>query len=111
MTIPGFTSLFGRFNYDFKSRYFVQASIRRDGQSSLAPGKKYGTFPGYSIGWRPSQENFWQNSAFMKSWFPEVKIKGSYAKVGNALGGYPYLTTFGAALYGNIGAINPSGGR
>jgi len=105
----GFNSLFGRFNYDYKSKYFVQASIRRDGQSSLAPGKKYGTFPGYSVGWRPSQESFWQNSNFLRIWFSEVKIKGSYAKVGNALGGYPYLTTFGAALYGNIGAINPSG--
>jgi len=105
----GFNSLFGRFNYDYKSKYFVQASIRRDGQSSLAPGKKYGTFPGYSVGWRPSQESFWQNSNFLRTWFSEVKIKGSYAKVGNALGGYPYLTTFGAALYGNIGAINPSG--
>lgn len=105
----GFTSLFGRFNYDFKSKYFVQASIRRDGQSSLAPGKKYGTFPGYSIGWRPSQEAFWQNSPGLSNVFSEVKIKGSYAKVGNALGGYPYLTTFGATLYGNIGAINPSG--
>jgi len=105
----GFNSLFGRFNYDYKSKYFVQASIRRDGQSSLAPGKKYGTFPGYSVGWRPSQESFWQNSNFLRTWFNEVKIKGSYAKVGNALGGYPYLTTFGAALYGNIGAINPSG--
>lgn len=105
----GFTSLFGRFNYDFKSKYFLQASIRKDGQSSLAPGRKYGTFPGYSVGWRPSQEGFWQNSPFLRDWFPEVKIKGSYAKVGNALSGYPYLTTFGAALYGNLGAINPSG--
>ncbi len=105
----GFTSLFGRFNYDFKSRYFIQASIRRDGQSSLAPGRKYGTFPGYSIGWRPSQEAFWQNSPGLSNVFSEVKIKGSYAKVGNALGGYPYLTTFGAALYGNLGGLAPSG--
>jgi TonB-dependent starch-binding outer membrane protein SusC len=105
----GFTSLFGRFNYDFKNKYFVQATIRRDGQSSLAPGKKYGTFPGYSVGWRPSQEGFWQNSSFLRTTFSEFKVKGSYAKVGNALSGYPYLTTFGAALYGNLGAINPSG--
>ncbi len=105
----GFSSLFGRFNYDFKNKYFIQGTIRRDGQSSLAPGKKYGTFPGYSIGWRPSQESFWQNSSFLNTWFSEAKLKASYAKVGNALSGYPYLTTFGAALYGNIGAINPSG--
>ncbi|MEI9958635.1 MAG: TonB-dependent receptor [Ferruginibacter sp.] len=105
----GFTSVFGRFNYDYKNRYFVQASVRKDGQSSLAPGKKYGTFPGYSVGWRPSGEQFWKNSDFLSKWFSEVKIKGSFAKVGNALGGYPYLTTFGAALYGNIGGLAPSG--
>lgn len=105
----GFTSLFGRFNYDYKNRYFVQASIRRDGQSALAPGKRYGVFPGYSIGWRPSQESFWKNSAVLSKWITEAKIKGSYAKVGNTLGGYPYLTTFGAALYGGLGGLIPSG--
>ncbi|MFX8612737.1 hypothetical protein ABTM13_20165, partial [Acinetobacter baumannii] len=47
-TQTGFNSLFGRFNYDYKNKYFVQASIRRDGQSSLAPDKRYGTFPGFS---------------------------------------------------------------
>jgi TonB-linked SusC/RagA family outer membrane protein len=105
----GFTSLFGRINYDYKNRYFAQASIRKDGQSALAPGKKYGTFPGYSIGWRLSQESFWKNSATLNKWFNEVKIKASYAKVGNTLTGYPYLSTFDAALYGNLGGLAPSG--
>ncbi|MEP7277575.1 MAG: TonB-dependent receptor [Bacteroidota bacterium] len=105
----GFSSIFGRFNYDFKNKYFIQGTIRRDGQSSLAPGKRYGIFPGYSAGWRPSQEKFWKNSPFLSSWFNEVKIKGSYAKVGNALDKYRYLTTFGAALYGNLGGLAPSG--
>lgn len=105
----GFASLFGRVNYDFRNKYFAQASIRRDGQSSLAPGKKYGVFPGYSVGWRPSQESFWKNSAALTNWFGDMKIKGSYAKVGNALTGYPYLSTFGAALYGNLGGLTPSG--
>lgn len=104
----GFLSTFGRINYDYKGRYFAQASIRRDGQSSLAPGNQYGTFPGYSIGWRPSQEAFWQKSALNKV-INEMKIKGSFAKVGNALSGYPYLTTFGAATYGNLPGIGPNG--
>jgi TonB-dependent starch-binding outer membrane protein SusC len=101
----GFESLFGRFNYDFDNKYFLQASIRRDGQSSLAPGKRYGVFPGGSVGWRVSQENFWQNSPFLSKIFNEVKLKASYAVVGNALGGFPYATTFGPANYGNIGGI------
>lgn len=101
----GFESLFGRLNYDYKNKYFAQASIRRDGQSSLAPDKRYGVFPGFSVGWRASQEGFWKSSAFLNRWFPEVKIKGSYAKVGNTLGGFPFLSTYGSRPYGNIAGI------
>lgn len=101
----GFNSFFGRFNYDYKNKYFIQATFRRDGQSSLAPGKKYGDFPGFSAGWRPSEEGFWRNNAFLTKWIGDVKLKGSYAKVGNTLGGLPYLSTFGSANYGNISGI------
>ncbi len=101
----GFESFFARLNYDFASKYFLQASVRRDGQSSLAPDKRYGTFPGFSAGWRPSEESFWKNNPFLGKWFTDVKIKASYATVGNTLGGLPYLSTFGAAAYGNVNGI------
>lgn len=101
----GFESVFGRFNYDFRNKYFVQATFRRDGQSSLAPGKKYGNFPGFSVGWRPSEEGFWKSNEFLTEWLSDVKLKASYAVVGNALGGLPYLSTFGGAPYGNISGI------
>jgi TonB-linked SusC/RagA family outer membrane protein len=101
----GFNSVFGRLNYDYKSRYFAQATFRRDGQSSLAPGNQYGNFPGFSVGWRPSEEDFWKGSNFMSTWFGDVKLKASYAKVGNSLGGLPYLSTFASAPYGNINGI------
>jgi len=105
----GFTSTFGRFNYDYRNKYFVQASFRRDGQSALAPGKRYGTFPGFSVGWRPSQETFWQGNSFLNTWINEAKLKASYAKVGNTLGGYPYLTSFGSAAYGNLNGLGATG--
>jgi TonB-dependent starch-binding outer membrane protein SusC len=101
-TKAGFESLFGRFNYDFKSKYFIQATIRRDGQSSLAEDKRYGSFPGFSIGWRPSEENFW---APIAPYVNEAKIKASYAKVGNTLSNFPYLSTFSTAPYGNVSGI------
>ena len=101
-----FESLFGRINYDFKNKYFFQASVRRDGQSSLAKDKRYGNFPGYSFGWRISEEGAWKDNKFLSKWFPEVKLKYSYAKVGNTLGGFPYLpATFGPALYGGLNGI------
>jgi TonB-linked SusC/RagA family outer membrane protein len=98
----GFESVFGRFNYDFGSKYFVQASIRRDGQSSLAEDKRYGVFPGASIGWRPSEEKFWSG---LSNVINDFKIKASFAKVGNTLGGFPYLSTYASFPYGNTGGI------
>ncbi len=95
-----FTSMFGRFNYDFDGKYFLQASIRRDGLSSLAPQQRFGLFPGFSVGWRPIKEKFWK-SRFIS----DLKLKASYAEVGNKLSGFRYLSTYAAAPYGNIGGI------
>lgn len=107
-----FESVFARFNYDYKGRYFLQASVRRDGISALAADKRYGTFPGASVGWRPSEEKFWKENSFLSKWVNEFKIKASYAEVGNTLttglftGNTPYLAqTFGPAPYGNIGGV------
>jgi TonB-linked SusC/RagA family outer membrane protein len=105
----GFTSLFGRLNYDFAGRYFFQATIRRDGQSALAPGNKYGVFPGFSAGWRISEEGFWQGSEGLSRAVSDLKLKASYAKVGNTLGSYPYLSTYGSTPYGNLSGIGPTG--
>ncbi|MEI6263985.1 MAG: SusC/RagA family TonB-linked outer membrane protein [Sphingobacteriia bacterium] len=107
-TRSGFQSLFGRVNYDFANKYFFQASVRRDGQSSLAPETRFGVFPGFSGGWRISQEKFWDKSTFLRKYLSDVKIKASYAIVGNALGGFPYLSTFSAANYGNLSGLAPN---
>ena len=96
-------SIFGRLNYDFNNKYFIQGTIRRDGLSSLGLDNRYGNFPGVSIGWRPTQEKFWK-----LKFFNDIKIKGSYAVVGNPLGGFGYLSTYGSAPYGNIGGISVS---
>jgi TonB-dependent starch-binding outer membrane protein SusC len=103
----GFRSTFARLSYDYGNRYFAQFSIRRDGQSSLAPNKRYGMFPGGSIGWRLSEESFWKNSALANK-INELKLRASYAIVGNQVGGFPYLSTYGPAPYGSISgnAIN-----
>ena len=74
-TVSAIDSYFGRLNYDYKGRYFVQASFRIDGQSSLAQGNKYGNFPGSSIGWRPVQEKFWKSVPFLNKKFQILKLK------------------------------------
>jgi TonB-linked SusC/RagA family outer membrane protein len=93
-------SFFARLNYDYANRYFFQATIRRDGLSSLGTDNRYGNFPGFSVGWRPTQEKFWKFD-----FFNDIKLKASYAIVGNPIGGFRYLSTYGSAPYGNIGGI------
>jgi TonB-linked SusC/RagA family outer membrane protein len=86
-------------SYDFRSKYFVQGSIRRDGLSSLAEENRYGTFPGVSVGWRISEEAFWTPLAAVLN---DVKLRASYAVVGNIVGGFPYLSLYGPAPYGGV---------
>lgn len=103
-----FESLLARVNYDFKNRYFLQGSIRRDGLSSLSTENRYGVFPGFSAGWRLSDENFWRNNRFLGRVVSEFKLRASYATVGNNLTGFRYLSNYGAAPYGSIGGLAAS---
>ena len=96
----GYQSFFGRMNYDFDNRYFAQFSVRRDGLSSLPKDNQYGNFFGGSLGWRVSQEKFW-NKTGLNKFINELKLRASYAEVGNEpSAAFPYLTTYGLAPYG-----------
>lgn len=99
----GFISFAGRLNYSFRDKYFVQATLRRDGLSSLPEANRYGTFPGVSAGWTLSEESFMDGVRDVVS---DFKIRGSYGKVGNvSIGNYPYLGLYGAAKYGDHNGI------
>ncbi len=69
----------GRINYAFKGKYLFQAIMRWDGSSRLAPGKKWNSFPGISLGWRIKDEGFLSGADFLS----ELKLRASYGKVGN----------------------------
>ena len=102
LTENGFISYAGRLNYNFRNKYFLQATLRRDGLSSLPEANRYGTFPGLSAGWTISEESFMENAEFIN----DFKIRGSYGKVGNvSIGNYPYLGLYGAAKYGDTNGI------
>lgn len=107
---PGLFSLFTRLNYDYKGKYFIQASFRRDGLSRFAEDRRFGNFPGASIGYRISNEDFWKSGSLGKI-FNDFKIRGSWAKVGNAniAGGlFPTLNLYGLRPYGAISGIAAS---
>lgn len=81
-------SYLGRLNYEFKGKYLVSASFRRDGYSGFAPGNKWGNFPGASLGWRISEEPFMKALPLLS----DLKVRASYGKVGfNAIGNYDYV--------------------
>lgn len=71
--VAGFAA---RVNYNFDDRYFLEASLRRDG-SYLFGGmnKRWVTLPGVSIGWRLDRESF-----FSADWVQNLKIRGGYGK-------------------------------
>ncbi|HCL84228.1 MAG TPA: SusC/RagA family TonB-linked outer membrane protein [Chitinophagaceae bacterium] len=72
-------SLFARLDYNFDQKYYLSATIRRDGSSVFDPSQRYGNFPSVSAGWMISQESFMRNI----SWMDQLKIRGSWGKLGS----------------------------
>lgn len=92
-------SFFGRFNYNFKNKYVLSLTGRRDGYSAFAEGKKWGNFYGGGVSWNISEERFWDN---IKTTVSTFRVRGSYGQVGNlaAVGNFGSLSTFSAFQYG-----------
>jgi TonB-linked SusC/RagA family outer membrane protein len=79
-------SFFGRINYNFKGKYFLQVNGRYDGSSKFAPGNQWAFFPSASVGWRLSEESFMDGSVF-----DNMKLRASYGSIGSH-GINPYAT-------------------
>ncbi len=52
-------SYYGRLSYDFKNKYMLETTIRRDGSSLFADNNIWGLFPSFSAGWVVTHEDFW----------------------------------------------------
>ena len=92
----GFDSYFGRLNYSFNGRYLASFTVRNDGISDLVADNKRGTFYGGSIGWRLSDEAF-----FNSELISDLKVRASYAEVGNTnLGSFAAFGGFSPVLGG-----------
>ena len=74
-------SLFGRVNYDYAGRYLFEANLRYDGSSRLAPGNRWGLFPSASLGWRVSEEAFFES---IKETIGNFKLRFSWGQLGNS---------------------------
>ncbi len=98
------SSVFGRFNYNYKDRYLFEANLRYDGSSRFDKGNRWGLFPSFSAAWRMSEEPFMLNA---KNTLSNLKLRVSYGSLGNQnIGGYyptaQLLTMSSIAAGGNI---------
>lgn len=98
----------GRVNYDFKGRYLLTASIRRDGSSVFGRNKKWGTFGSFSAGWRLSNESFMENVQFIN----DLKLRVGYGVTGNQeIGPYQSFAAVGGGGQYIIGGVVYTGTR
>lgn len=81
-TFTTLASYFGRLSYDYKNKYLLNASLRRDGASVFAAGHKWGNFPAISLGWVASSENFF-TSRNIGSWMNYLKFRASWGQNGS----------------------------
>lgn len=93
---------FGRLNYNYKNKYLLQASVRRDGSSVFGANHQWGYFPAAGAAWRISQEAFMQQQQL----FTELKLRASYGVTGNATGFDAYTAQF---ISGGLGSFYYNG--
>lgn len=99
-------NVFSRINYNYAEKYMAEITLRADGSSKFPKGKRYGFFPGASLGWRISEESFMQELNFIDN----LKIRGSYGKMGNdAIAAFQYMMTYGFGNNYVIGNNDVSG--
>ncbi len=87
---------FGRLNYNYEEKYLAEFVFRYDGSFIFPSGdKQFGFFPGVSLGWVVSKEDFWRN---MSSVVNNLKIRGSWGQTGNdRIDPYQYLPGYSFA--------------
>jgi len=96
-------SFFGRANYSYKDKYYVEANMRIDKSSKFAPKYRTGYFPSIAGGWRISEEAFAES---YKANVGDLKIRSSYGILGNqdGIGNYDYQTVY--TMYNNTYSFN-----
>jgi TonB-dependent starch-binding outer membrane protein SusC len=85
-------SQFGRLNYNYKEKYFVEVNARRDASApKFGPSNLWGLFPSYSVAWRISEEKFFNNIPVISG----LKLRASSGKLGSDnIPSYVYLKTY-----------------
>ena len=100
-----FLAYFGRLNYNYDDRYFLQLSGRYEGSSRFGSENRYGFFPAASVGWTLTEEDFFPSTDLVN----RLKLRASYGITGNAaIGNFPALGLWSASTYAGDSGMNPS---
>ncbi len=100
-------SVFAKASYNYKNKYLLSVSVRRDGSSRFGANHKWAYFPGASIGWVVSEEDYLRNNSILSF----MKLRSSIGQTGNnAVGIYTAQGAYTATYkYNNAaGIVNTS---
>ncbi len=84
-------SFFGRINYNYSEKYLATITMRADGSSNFARGKRWGYFPSVSAGWVLTEEDFLKDVRGLNF----LKLRASWGQNGNCnIDNFQYLSSF-----------------
>jgi len=94
-------SFFANMDYNYKYKYLLDLSIRRDGSSRFGKDNRWGTFWSAGAGWNIQEEDWMKDI----SWLDQLKLRASIGETGNYnIGNYEHLSLFGYGSYANQSA-------
>ena len=97
----GSVGIFGRINYDYKGIYLLEFSARGDASSKFPSHSQWAFFPSGSVGYRISEEPYFQEA---KNYVSNLKVRASYGTIGNQeIGSYMFLETMNKGQVGWLG--------
>lgn len=102
-----YCAVFGRLNYQYKNKYILNLTGRRDGSSRFGPDKRFSNFGAIGAAWIFSLESFLKDSKVISF----GKLRASYGITGSDLiGDYQYLDTYtvSSTTYGGSTSLYPS---
>ncbi|HEY9487265.1 MAG TPA: TonB-dependent receptor [Chryseosolibacter sp.] len=100
--------MFGRASYNYKGKYIVNGTVRRDGSSRFGADNRWGYYPSASVGWRFTDESF---MSWAQNVLDDGKFRASYGETGNdRIGNYNHLELyeFGDNFYNEVLGVVPS---
>ncbi|MDD3787901.1 MAG: TonB-dependent receptor [Petrimonas sp.] len=98
--------LAGRLSYSYLRKYIAEFNFGYNGSENFAPGKRFGFFPAFAVGWVVSEENFMKG---ISNTLSNLKFRFSWGEAGNSnIGGrrFAYLPTIADTGYYYWGADN-----